>query len=54
MKQTVDGREVSVVRDAKQGDPGFDSAHPGTQKLVKFADDGSERIVPANTIAKTS
>lgn len=41
-------KEVTVVRTAKDGDPGFDR-NKGMQSLIRLAD-GSEKVVPATEV----
>jgi len=51
-KHQVDGKDVTVVRDARQGDPGFD-AKLGPQKVIR-QDDGTERTVAATAIKQVA
>jgi hypothetical protein len=43
-KATYQSKSVTIVRPAKQGDPGF-NANLGEQIIVKLAD-GTEKTVP--------
>ena len=46
------GKKVTVVRPAKQGDPGFDGAATAKpQQVIKLAD-GTEKTVPASEVTE--
>ena len=45
-------KEITVVRAAKSGDPGFDAAK-GTQSLIRLKD-GSEKVVPDAEVVGTN
>lgn len=42
-------QDVTVLRDAKQGDEGFDANSNPKQILIKLAD-GSQKVVVSNTV----
>lgn len=46
---TYKGQTVTVVRPAKDGDPGFDK-HKGAQSLIKLKD-GSDKVVPTSEVS---
>ena len=45
------GKNVTVVRDAKQGDQGFD-ASKGAQSLIKL-EDGAQKVVLKSEVKTT-
>jgi len=48
-KAKFEDQEVTVLRDARESDPGFNAAKPGTQVIVKLSD-GTERTVDRATL----
>lgn len=44
MRKVYQGKTVTVVRDARSGDSGFDNTNPSDQLLIKL-EDGSQRVV---------
>jgi hypothetical protein len=45
---TYQGRQVTVVRAAKQGDPGF--KNDDSEQVVIKQDDGTEKTVPKDQV----
>jgi hypothetical protein len=45
---TYQGKEVTVVRPARQGDEGF--KNDGTEQVVIKGDDGQEKAVPKDQV----
>jgi hypothetical protein len=48
MAATYKGQTVTVVRPAKDGDPGYEKTS-GVQSLIRMKD-GSEKVVPATEV----
>jgi hypothetical protein len=51
-KATYQSQQVTVVRPARQGDPGYD-AKAGEQVLIKLAD-ATEKAVPKAEVVEAS
>jgi hypothetical protein len=45
---TYQGKQVTIVRAAKQGDPGF--KNDDTEQVVIKGDDGQEKTVPKDQV----